>query len=82
MFHPIKHKPGLSVATLLMLVLFVQLLSPPVAIVIAKTQKTESATKTSGANDANATETTLSVQPQPQPAPTVAPNAPAAPLIA
>src|SRR5947207_1620168 len=81
MFQPINHKPGLSVAILLMLALFMQLLAPPVATVIANTAKTESATNTGDANNANATETTLSVRPQPQPAPTVAPNAPAVPTI-
>ena len=70
MFQPIKHKPALSVTVLVMLSLFTQLLAMPGTIVIANNEKTESATKTNDAHDANATETTLSVRPQPQPAPT------------
>jgi len=81
MFKPINRKPALSVAMLLVLALFTQLLAPPVAIVIAKTAKTENATNTTGANDAKANETTPSVLPQPQPAPTVKVNAPAVPTI-
>src|SRR2546425_12775973 len=81
MFQLINHKPALSVAMLLMLALFTQLLAPPVAIVIARTTKTESALNETSSNDANGMKQTRACWGSPRPSSTAKLDAATAPAI-